>query len=77
MATKNIEPAKEHKSRIHIATSDMNETDVYFGTPKRNCQIQTNTDVDVPMDVREVYDLNRMQEHSIKNRIDNLRLKGN
>lgn len=75
MATKNTSPVTEHKSRILLNTADLNETDEFFGTPLRTGQIQTNTEVEVPMDVREVFDLKRMQEHSIKNRIENLRLK--
>lgn len=75
MATKNTSPVTEHKSRILLNTADLNETDEFFGTPLRTGQIQTNTEVEVPTDVREVFDLKRMQEHSIKNRIENLRLK--
>ena len=75
MATKKEAPATEHKSRIILNTADMNETDEFFGTPLRTGQIQTNTEVEVPKDMREVFDLKRMQEHSVKNRIENLRLK--
>ncbi len=75
MATKNTSPVTEHKSRILLNTADLNETDEFFGTPLRTGQVQTNTEVEVPTDVREVFDLKRMQEHSIKNRIENLRLK--
>lgn len=75
MATKKETPVTEHKSRILLNTADLNETDEFFGTPLRTGQLQTNTEVEVPMDVREVFDLKRMQEHSIKNRIENLRLK--
>jgi hypothetical protein len=75
MATKKETPATEHKSRIILNTADLNETDEFFGTPLRTGQIQTNTEVEVPKDMREVFDLKRMQEHSVKNRIENLRLK--
>ena len=77
MATKKETSAKAHMSRIVLNTVDLNETDEVFGTPLRNCQIQTNTEVEVPQDIREVFDLKRMQEHSIKNRIESLRLKEN
>ena len=76
MAAKNNQAQTNNKkSRIYIATQDMNETDSYYGTPLRTCQVQTNTEVEVPADVREVYDLARMQQMSTKNTIDSLRLK--
>ncbi len=62
-------------SKVFIRSEAKGDIDKYVGTPKRTCLIQTDTEVEVPADVREALDLSAMQKSSADRRIEELRIK--
>ncbi len=65
----------DKKTRVFLRSTDKSDFDQYVGTPLRTCQIQKDTEVEVPGDVREVIDLAQMQKSAADARIDALRIK--
>lgn len=60
---------------VYIKSNGRDDTERFIGTPKGNYLVQTGKPVEVPKDVKEVIELMEIQQASIDNIVDDMRLK--